>query len=285
MTSVARTTAEAHGGTHSLAVSVTAPHGWGVTQGNHPGFGTTAGDKTISFWAMKASGGVSAVTMSVHWRDAAGADLASDRVTLAVGTAWTEATAIVTAPAGTAHVGIDFQNSSGTAGDVVYLDDILVAPSPVPPPPPTGLLDDTTTTLESGVGQWSPWFSSAVSSSAEQGHGGARSLRVEVTAPFGWGVTLANFPGFVAAPGPHTIGIWGLSGTGSGLAVTMTVTWRSDDGTVLGTDVVELPLGTVWAQASASVTAPPGTTRVGVDLTSSSGVAGDVLYIDDVEVS
>ncbi len=217
-----------------------------------------------------------------------GVTLATEEVTLGLGATWAHASAVVSAPSGTAWVAVDFVHSSGVAGDVIYLDDVLVEASAEPPPPPppaTGLLDADTATLENGVGQWSPWFSAAVSSSAEQAHGGSRSLRVEVTAAHGWGVTLANYPGFIAEPGPRTMGFSAMAGAGSGLAVTMTVTWRSDVGTVLGIDVIDSPLGPEWSEVSVSATAPAGTTRVGVDLTNGSGVAGDVIYIDDVTVS
>ena len=288
-TEVSRSSAKAHGGSHSLEVRVTSAFGWGVTQSNHPGFATTAGDKRISFWGRQGAGGALSATMRVHWRDEAGATLATDEVTLGLGATWAPASAVVSAPPGTARVAVDFVHSSGLAGDVAYLDDVLVEasaePPPPPPPPAAGLLDPDTATLENGVGQWSPWFSAAVSSSAEQAHGGSRSLRVEVTAAHGWGVTLANYPGFMAGPGPRTIGFSAMSGTGSGLAVTMTVTWRSDDGTVLGSDVIDSPLGPSWSEVSVPATAPAGTTRVGVDLTNAAGVAGDVIYVDDVTVT
>jgi hypothetical protein len=287
-TAVAQSTDQAHGGTHSLKVNVTAPFGWGVTQSNYPGFATAAGDKTISFWGRAGSGTGLSVTMRVHWRDAAGADLATDQVTLPLGPSWAQAVATVAAPAGTARAAIDFSNSSGLAGNVLYLDDVMVVPSavpPPPPPPPSGLIDADTSTLEGGVGQWVPWFSSAVTSSTDQAHGGTHSLKVAVTNPFGWGVTQANWPGFTAVPGSRTIGFWGLAPSGSGLAATMSVNWRDASGALLQTDVLTLPVGASWANATAVVTAPPGTARVGVDLTNSAGVAGDVVYVDDVTVS
>ncbi|MEA2716255.1 MAG: hypothetical protein QOI99_572, partial [Actinomycetota bacterium] len=56
-------------------------------------------------------------------------------------------------------------------------------------------------------------------------------------------------------------------------------------GADLRTDVVTLPLTGSWAQATAALTAPAGTTRVAVDFSNSSGVAGTAVYLDDVTVS
>ncbi|MFN2503512.1 MAG: hypothetical protein ABR540_04650, partial [Acidimicrobiales bacterium] len=68
------------------------------------------------------------------------------------------------------------------------------------------------------------------------------------------------------------------------LSATMTVHWRTEAGEELGTEVLDLQLGTSWTEARADVTAPPGTARVAVDLTNRSDNPGDVLYFDDLGV-
>ena len=77
-------------------------------------------------------------------------------------------------------------------------------------------------------------------SSTAQAHTGTASLKVSITAPHGWGVTQSNWPGFVATPGPKTIGFWGRAGSGTDLGATMFVPWRNESGTVLRTDTIAL---------------------------------------------
>jgi hypothetical protein len=288
--SVGRSTAQAHEGAASLRVDVTAPNGWGVQLRNSPGFAAGPGHKAISFWGRAGSPttGLGA-TMTVRWRNAAGTVVGTATTSVpALTTAWQQGSAVVTAPAGTAYADVSFAHVSGRAGDLLFLDDIRVADSAVGPPPPpssTNALDADTSTIEGSVGQWVPWFSTSVSRSTAAAHTGAASLDVDITAPHGWGVTLANWPGFDASPGPHTIGFWVRSGSGSGLAVTMQVTWRTASGAVLQTDLVTLPVGASWAQAQAAVVAPAGTAKVNVDLFNSSGTAGDSIFVDDVVVT
>jgi len=229
--------------------------------------------------------------MHVNWRNTAGTLLRSDQLTLPLTTSWTQATAILVAPAGTTRVGLDFSNSAGGAGNTVWLDDIVVGnTSVVPPsttiPPPTAqnLLDADTATVEGSTGKWVPWFSAAVSRSTTTAHGGSASLKVDVAAPHGWGVTQSNWPGFAATTGPKALSFWGVAPTGTGLAATMHVNWRNASGAVLRTDVLNLALTATWAQATANVTAPVGTASVGVDFTNSAGSSGNSVYLDDIAV-
>jgi len=112
-----------------------------------------------------------------------------------------------------------------------------------PATPPANSLDADTAGLEASAGQWQPWFSTTLTSSAEQARSGDRSLRVEVTQPYGWGVIQSNWPGFVATPGPKTIRFWGLAPAAADLSATMTVHWRTAAGEDLGTEALDLPLG------------------------------------------
>lgn len=155
----------------------------------------------------------------------------------------------------------------------------------VAPSPEANALSADTAGLEASTGQWAPWYSTGIARSSVHAHTGSGSLQVDVNAPNGWGVTLNNWPGFVATAGNKTIGFWGRLGSGD-LGVTMTVRWRNDAGTDLQVDRVTMPtLSTTWQQVTANVVAPTGTAKVWVELASSSGVAGSQLFLDDFKVT
>ncbi|MCA1691987.1 MAG: hypothetical protein LC733_07250, partial [Actinobacteria bacterium] len=163
-TAVTSSAEQAHTGSHSLKVGITASHGWGVVLRNWPGFLQSAGNKAISFWAMASPGTTAGATMSVHWRTAAGVDLRVDRLVISgLSTSWQQASAVVAAPPGTAAVSLDVTSAGGAPGNTVYLDDVVVADSAVGPAPtgPPSVLDPDTSGLEGSVGQWLPWFSTA----------------------------------------------------------------------------------------------------------------------------
>ncbi|NMO16831.1 hypothetical protein HPC49_04810 [Pyxidicoccus fallax] len=154
-----------------------------------------------------------------------------------------------------------------------------------PPEPGSGnALDADTATLEASIGQWATWYSAAVARSSEAAHSGTHSLRVDVTGAWGWGVQLANWPGFATTPGVKTLSLWGRLGAGAGLSPRMTVKWMNASFGVLQTDEVTLPaLTPSWQTVSAVVDAPAGASTVLVSLTGS-GSAGDFFYVDDVVV-
>jgi len=277
--SVSRSTAQSHGGTHSMRVDVTAPYGWGVQLDNWPGFATAPGPMWMSFWGRLGTGHMGA-TMSVDWRDASGAVFRTDTVSLpSLTTTWQQASAGVVAPLGTAWATVEITNPSGVAGDSLYLDDIVVAPL-------SSIVDIDTSTIESSTGHWVPWFSSSISRSPVA-HGSNFGLAVDITAQYGWGVTVDNWPGFVTAPGPKTIGFSALSGAATNLGATLSVDWRDAAGTVLRTDTVAIATLSpyAWQTASADVTAPAATARATVALTGTSGAPGDRIYVDDIVVA
>ncbi|MDQ1427576.1 MAG: hypothetical protein QOK39_1052 [Acidimicrobiaceae bacterium] len=287
---VVRSTAQAHTGTGSLRVDITAPNGWGAQLNNAPGFATGAGGKTVSFWAMTGSGSGLGATLTVKWRNSAGADLQTNTVAVASLTStWTQSTANLAAPTGTAYVNVTLSSSTGVAGNTVFFDDFSVvdnATVPPPPPPSGGALDPDTAGLESSIGRWVPWFSDNLSRSTAQAHSGTSSLRVDITAPSGWGAQLSNAPGFAATPGNKAVSFWGLAGSGTGLGATLTVTWRNSSGANLRSDTVIMPtLTATWSQAMIAVTAPTGTAFVNIALSSSTGVAGNTAYFDDLAVT
>jgi hypothetical protein len=288
---ISQSTSQAHSGTHSLQIGITAPYGWGVTLNNYPYFPETPGVKSLSFWGKAGTGSGVAASLQATWRDAYGNVLQTDKVnSTSLTSTWQQFFAVVTAPPDTEYVGLDFINSTGVAGNSIYVDDVIVlngvlAAMPPPPPPNPDALDADTSTLEASIGQWVPWFSSAVSQTSAQAHTGTGSLQVNVTAPFGWGVTLKNYPYFPITSGPKTISFWGMAGSGNGLAATMHVVWHSASGAALQSDNVSLALSGSWQHGSAVETAPAGTATVEVDLLNSTGVAGNVMYFDDIEVN
>jgi len=204
--------------------------------------------------------------------------LSTDTVTLALDGTWQQASEAVTAPPGTAFVDVTFSHPSGGPGDTVFLDDIVIEAPP-------DVLDADTATIEGSAGQWVGWFSATPSRSTDQAHGGAASLSVDIAAPFGWGIQLANYPGFATGAGPKNVGFWARAGSGTGLGATMTLYWRDASNAVLATDTVTLPaLDSTWQQAAATATAPAGTVAVDITFSHPSGVAGDSLYLDDISI-
>lgn len=148
------------------------------------------------------------------------------------------------------------------------------------------LLTADTATLEESAGNWIPWYSSTATRDTTQAHSGTGSLKTSVTAPYGWGVQLSNYPGPTASTGPHTASFWVRAGPPStvGTTVTMTVRWKDlNRNDLLVTTLNSPPLSTTWQQATTTVTAPPGTVTAYVQL-NGHGVAGDYVYFDDLFV-
>jgi len=170
--------------------------------------------------------------------------------------------------------------------DAPYFQDLGSTQTGVTPPGPGGALDNDTATLEGSIGHWANWFSASVSRSTAQAHSGAASLRVDISAPFGWGAQLDNDPGFRTRAGPKTISFWGMAPAGLGLAVNLTVNWRDPTGATLQSDLVPILLLTAsWSQGLAHLTAPAGTRYVSISLSSVTGVAANTLYFDDFAVA
>ncbi|MDQ1412822.1 MAG: hypothetical protein QOE07_1410 [Acidimicrobiaceae bacterium] len=279
--SVVQSTAQAQSGTHSLQVNVTAPYGWGIQTSNWPGFPATAGPKTLSFLALAGSGSLGA-TMQAQWRDGSGNVLGTSTVSLATLTStWQQASTTALAPPGTSNVSVTFSGTTGVAGNSFYLDQMFVGSTPAGG---VNTLDADTSSLEGSVGHWIPWFSSAITQTTARAEAGTHSLQVNITAPYGWGAQLNNWPGFASGPGPRTISFWGLAGSGT-LGATMQVQWRDTAGNVLGTSSASIPvLSAAWQQATAAATAPVGTATATVTFTGTTGVSGDALYLDQIYV-
>lgn len=156
--------------------------------------------------------------------------------------------------------------------------------------PVTNMLDTDTATLEGSIGKWQDWFSTSPTRSTEQAHSGTHSLKIAMTAGGSWGVELNNWPGFdVRTSGPKRLSFWAKQGTGAVSNVRMRVTWYDANQQVISDpqNPVEVPLNlsTSWQEGTASVTAPTGANTVHVQFLSSSGGAGNSIYVDDVTIA
>lgn len=130
-TTLTRTTAEAHTGTHSLKVDITGTP-WGLQVNNSDGFPITSRDKNISFWAKAGTGGSIVARMDVYWLDANHNTLAApnDVTSLSSPTltsSWQQTSIpIKSVPTGARYVVVKFVNNSGATGNSFYIDDIVV---------------------------------------------------------------------------------------------------------------------------------------------------------------
>ncbi|MBW3538537.1 right-handed parallel beta-helix repeat-containing protein [Candidatus Parcubacteria bacterium] len=152
--------------------------------------------------------------------------------------------------------------------------------------PPANYLDSDTATIEGSKGLWQPWYSTSVSRSTETSHGGAASLRIDITNPNGWGVQTTAAGGLAAGPGPKTLSFWSRLGSGTSLGASFRVRWLDSTGAVLQTDIVRTyPLTTTWQQATADIVAPAGTAKFLPELYEAlpaSGTTGNYLFVDDM---
>lgn len=155
-------------------------------------------------------------------------------------------------------------------------------PAVVDHTPSGNLFDADTESLEGGLGHWETWFSTSVARTDEDAQRGHASLRITVTAPYGWGVGLDNWPGFSARPGLHRLDVWARSVSGRALDLTSSIRWRNEAGDDLQTDMVQSRLGAPWTPAGRDLTAPPGTTRATIELTGSEGGPGDTIDVDEI---
>lgn len=158
-------------------------------------------------------------------------------------------------------------------------------PTVVDHTPTSNLLDAETASLEAGVGHWEAWYGTKISRDPGAARLGEAGLRIELTEPHGWGVTLDNYPGFPATPGAHRATFWARAVRGSSLRVEMKVSWRDATGKELQAHPLVSPvLGAEWVNARLDMEAPANAERVSVDLTGSEGSPGDVLEVDEVFV-
>lgn len=188
-----------------------------------------------------------------------------------------------TAPAPQPPYNFDGNNRPQTFGQ--DQGSVFHGPNNPPPPSTANYLDTNTATLEGSLGQWVSWFSSNIQRSSSEAHAGSHSMKIDITAPFGWGVILNNWPGFAVNTGDKTISFWSKLGSGSNLQVRLEAQWHDINQTLLRTDTLLSPvLTTTWQQTSTIVTPPAGAATVNLVLSHGSGTTGNSLYVDDIVV-
>lgn len=156
--------------------------------------------------------------------------------------------------------------------------------------PVANMLDSATATLETAGDKWQDWFSTSPTRSTDTAHTGSYSLKVAMTAGGSWGVELNNWPGFdVRTSGEKKVSFWAKQGTGAVPNVRLRVTWYDANDQVISNpqNPVEVPLtlSTEWQQAVADVAAPVGANTVHLQFLSSSGGAGNSIYVDDIVIA
>jgi hypothetical protein len=129
---LSQSTVAEHDGTYGLSITTTGPGDyWGVQLANYPGFAASSGEATISFWASAGPGSSSTgTTLTVEWLDSNGNILATNSVAVpgTLTSAWTQASAKVAAPQGTASV-IVFLSGQMATGSIIYADTLFVGSS------------------------------------------------------------------------------------------------------------------------------------------------------------
>ncbi len=150
----------------------------------------------------------------------------------------------------------------------------------------TNYLDDNTATLEGSIGQWQSWFSTTVAQSTAEAHTGTHSLKINITAPFGWGVQLSDPVGPQITTRDKHISFWGKLGSGTNIKAKLEVRWLGATQNLIRTDILTSPiLNATWQETASTLTPPAGAKTVSIVVDDSSGTAGNSLYLDDIVIA
>jgi hypothetical protein len=149
---------------------------------------------------------------------------------------------------------------------------------------PANILDPATAGGEGGIGHWAPWYKATVQDTSADPHSGTGAIQVNVTASYGWGIQLNNYPGFRVAPGAVTVSFWALAGTAAaaGSPVSLTVVWTGPNGQT-GTTLTSPALTGNWQQATTSLQVPSGATAAFLTVNGSQP-GGAAVVLDDIYV-
>jgi hypothetical protein len=149
------------------------------------------------------------------------------------------------------------------------------------------LLDANSQGFEGGIGKWTPWYSTAIARSTAASEAGSASLLVNITAPYGWGIAMNDWPGLSASPGAMNVSFWARHNTGtSALSPSLVLHWRNASNADIRVDTVTLSnLTSAWQKATLTTSAPTGTTHLGLEVTGDTGSTGDTFYLDQVFVT
>ena len=148
-------------------------------------------------------------------------------------------------------------------------------------------IDDDTATLEGSIGEWQSWFSSTVAQSTAEAHSGTHSLKVNITAPFSWGVQLSDPNGYPVTTTPKYVSFWGKLGSGTNLQATMEVQWLNASHNLLRADTITSPVLTnTWQKTTSALLTPPaGTATANVVFRHATGTTGNSIYLDDIFIA
>ena len=145
---IAQTSAEAHSGNYSLAMTGTGGN-WG-TEENWPGSEQVTANTTYNFssWLL-AKTTTETISETVIWINSSGASLSSQTIGTLTDSAkaWVNLSGSQTAPAGAVSADLYFTGTVASAGEVHYLDDVTTTAATTPPPAP----DTTPPSVPSGL--------------------------------------------------------------------------------------------------------------------------------------
>lgn len=115
----------AHTGQGALKVSTTGAWGSGVQTSNWPGYaGIVAGAQyDASVWYREDAATMPTVTWTLRWTDDNGNQVGTTALSLPRSTAWAQASATATAPAGATHLRWSYTWAAPSAGPAFLLDD------------------------------------------------------------------------------------------------------------------------------------------------------------------
>ena len=247
---IARSTAQAHSGTASLAATSTAAGDMGVSSGTYAGFGGTyltyalrclpKDTVTGSAW-FRAAVSPRSVLMAIAWIDGSGAFISATSgvpVTDSV-TGWTQANVQGTAPANAAYALLQGSIlSTGAGGEAHYIDDAVIGHYITS----SGLQVITKVFLASTTFTFPPTLAGTVMFEAWGGGGGGAGTdnKTGRGASGGGGAEYAAEPAWAASPGQTctiTIGAGGAGGAHNG----------NNPGSAGGSTTVTGPAGTLTA--------------------------------------
>lgn len=121
-TTLATTTAQAHSGSQSLQVTPSSPF-WGVIE-LFPGTAVTPGHQYhFSIW-IRASTTPRTINASISWTGSGSTTAFAATVDSTTG--WTEMSLTAPAPAGATAASFRIQTNTGAAGEVHYIDDMVI---------------------------------------------------------------------------------------------------------------------------------------------------------------
>jgi hypothetical protein len=274
-------------GGHQIALTVTSSGNASALCTERPP--VTPGVEYLAFAYLNPPTSGSSVWVELRFYDAAGAQLAAHRSTMAPpGTGWYKQIASGVAPAGAASAGIAVGITSGTAAQVVRVDSTYIAPLDVAALGTlrTGnVLPMADWDFEMGVGGWTK--SSGVATIARSTPWGA-SASYDA---YALAVSSSTATASVIRSGTYSVGDaagqnWRLETflktTAGSWTYKLAVRWFNASSSLISTTEgtpTALPGGS-WYLLSVDFTAPAGAVTAQVEITLTAGASSSALYMD-----